>query len=164
MNRTEALEILKKQDSPSAPSPWFMQNFISKYINNKIETAQSEDLSNLSSDTLAKLEKSDPISQEINRKLVKPLQVAGIAANDIRQVGGIALTGQFSFLDREKFHKDNKTYKDFPPLPESWKTEHNSPKPNTQETQTNHDPANNTHDGPYRDWETGGSGVVKSNI
>jgi hypothetical protein len=86
MDSIEALEILKKQDNSSAPSPWFMQNFIAKYINNKIETAQSEDLSNLSSDTLAKLEKSDPISQEINRKLVKPLQVAGaLDATDMQK-------------------------------------------------------------------------------
>ncbi|MEB3315004.1 MAG: hypothetical protein VKK32_02180, partial [Candidatus Melainabacteria bacterium] len=38
-----------------------------------------------------------------------------------KQVGGIALTGQFSFIDRKEFHERNKTYKDFPELPESWK-------------------------------------------
>lgn len=130
---------------------------------------------------LAQLEQSDPISQKINRELVKPLQkamatyakdtkkaaqnendkgnhteaskltrLASTAAKDTGEVGGIALTGQFSFIDPErslvdkdfdqgKFHKDNKTYKDFPELPESWKTEPKQTEPNTSQTAQNHE-------------------------
>lgn len=134
---------------------------------------------------LAQLEQSDPISQKINRELAKRDDFknskdpkTGKEEHD-KQVGGIALNGQFSSIDpkitkahaeaivkaeekaketgqpltdRErslinkdfdqgKFHKENQTYKDFPPLPENWKTESNSPNATTDEIQTNYDPA-----------------------
>jgi len=98
---------------------------------------------------LAQLEQSDPISQEINRDLAKRDDFknstdpeTGKEEHD-KQVGGIALTGQFSFIDRKEYHEKNKTYEHFPPLPDSWKTESNSLKPNTQETQMNN-PVNST--------------------
>ncbi|MFM7457886.1 MAG: hypothetical protein ACKO3R_04400 [bacterium] len=98
----------------------------------------------------AQLEQSDPISQKINRELAQRDDFknskdpkTGKEEHD-KQVGGIALTGQFSFIDRKAFHEKNETYKDFPPLPEHWKTEPHSPNATTDEIQTNHDPANNT--------------------
>ncbi|MBU6196688.1 MAG: hypothetical protein KGO93_03855 [Cyanobacteria bacterium REEB446] len=99
---------------------------------------------------LGQLEQSDPISQKINRELAQRDDFknskdpkTGKEEHD-KQVGGIALTGQLSFIDRKDFHERNQTYKDFPELPESWKTEPDSPKTTTQETQTNHNPVSNT--------------------
>jgi hypothetical protein len=131
---------------------------IQNYINNRVQISQQLNLLPELLDTafsydksvLAQLEQSDPISQEINRDLANRDDFknstdpeTGKEEHD-KQVGGIALTGQFSFIDRKEYHEKNKTYKDFPPLPESWKTESNSLKPNTQETQMNHNPANST--------------------
>jgi hypothetical protein len=163
MDSKEALEILskpttKKQDNSASPSPWFIQNYIKSgdlknklldnntsqdfiidYINSRIKIAQRNDLSNLAShDTRADLEQSNLISKTVNSKLGNHFKDSEKQKD--KQVGGIALTGQFSFIDREQFHEKNQTYKDFPPLPESWKTESNSPKTTTQETQTNHNP------------------------
>ena len=105
---------------------------------------------------LAQLEQSDPTSQKINRELAKRDDFknskdpkTGKEEHD-KQVGGIALTGQFSFIDPErslvnkkfdqgKFHKENQTYKDFPPLPENWKTEPKQTEPNTSQTAQNHE-------------------------
>ena len=77
---------------------------------------------------LGQLEQSDQTSQKINRELAQRDDFknskdpkTGKEEND-KQVGGIALTGQFSFIDRKDFHERHQTYKDFPPLPESWKT------------------------------------------
>jgi hypothetical protein len=167
MDSKEALEILskpttKKQDNSASPSPWFIQNYIKSgdlknklldnntsqdfiidYINSRIKIAQRNDLSNLAiHDTRADLEQSNLISKTVNSKLGNHFKDSEEQKD--KQVGGIALTGQFSFIDRKEYHEKNKTYKDFPPLPESWKTESNSLKPNTQETQMNHNPANST--------------------
>ena len=76
---------------------------------------------------LGQLEQSDPTSQKINRELAQRDDFknskdpkTGKEEND-KQVGEIALTGQFSFIDRKDFHEKHQTYKDFLPLPESWK-------------------------------------------
>jgi hypothetical protein len=130
---------------------------IQNYINNRVQISQQLNLLPELLDTafsydksvLAQLEQSDPISQEINRDLAKRDDFknstdpeTGKEEHD-KQVGGIALTGQFSFIDRKEYHEKNKTYEHFPPLPDSWKTESNSLKPNTQETQMNN-PVNST--------------------
>lgn len=161
----EALKILsklttEKQDNSSFPSPWFIQNYIQSkdlrnkllddntsqdfiidYINSRIKMAQREDLSNLASnDTRTDLEQSNLISKTINSKLGNHFK--GSEEQKDKQVGGIALTGQLSFIDRKDFHERNQTYKDFPELPESWKTEPKQTASNTNQTSPNHESTN----------------------
>jgi hypothetical protein len=141
---------------------------IQNYINNRVQISQQLNLLPELLDTafsydksvLAQLEQSDPISQEINRDLAKRDDFknstdpeTGKEEHD-KQVGGIPLVAQCSLRDREAFHKRNKTYKDFPPLPESWKSEPNSATTTTQETQMNHNPANSTQQATVEAAET----------
>jgi hypothetical protein len=126
---------------------------VQNYINNSVQISQQLDLLpelidkafSYDNNVLAKFEQSDPSTTHTNKQLAAKeylqnrTNASGEKEND-KQVGEIALTGQFSFIDRKEFHEKNKTYKDFPELPESWKTESNSPKTTTQETQTNHNP------------------------
>jgi hypothetical protein len=122
---------------------------VEELLNASITDKDSSEAETEKESILAQLEQSDPISQEINRDLAKRDDFknstdpeTGKEEHD-KQVGGIALTGQFSFIDRKEYHEKNKTYEHFPPLPDSWKTESNSLKPNTQETQMNN-PVNST--------------------
>jgi hypothetical protein len=123
---------------------------VDELLNASITDKDSSEAETEKESILGQLEQSDPISQKINRDLAKRDDFqnsknpqTGEEEHD-KQVGGIALTGQFSFIDRKEYHGKNKTYEHFPPLPDSWKTESNSLKPNTQETQMNHNPANST--------------------
>ncbi|MFM7457185.1 MAG: hypothetical protein ACKO3R_00790 [bacterium] len=94
---------------------------------------------------LAQLEQSDPTSQKSNRELAEQDDFKNSKDPEIgkekhdEQVGGIPLTGQFSFIDRKEFHEKNQTYKDFPELPKSWKTEPKQTEPNTSQTAQNHE-------------------------
>jgi hypothetical protein len=122
---------------------------VDELLNASITDKDSSEAETEKESILGQLEQSDPISQKINRDLAKRDDFknstdpeTGKEEHD-KQVGGIALVAQCSFRDREAFHKRNKTYKDFPELPDSWKTESNSLKPNTQETQMNN-PVNST--------------------
>lgn len=129
---------------------------VQNYINNRVQISQQLNLLPELLDTafsydknaIARFEQSDPSTIYTNKQLAEEYlqnktNASGEKEND-KQVGGIALTGQFSFIDRKEFHEKNKTYQDFPPLPENWKTEPDSPKTTTQETQTNHNPVSNT--------------------
>jgi hypothetical protein len=126
---------------------------IENYINSRVKISQQLDLLprlmnegfSYENNLKGALEQSSPSSIHTNRQLAKTEHLQNTTNNSgkekhDKQVGEIALTGQFSFIDRKEFHEKNKTYKDFPELPESWKTESNSPKTTTQETQTNHNP------------------------
>ena len=130
---------------------------VESYINSRVKISQQIDLLprlmnkgfSYENNLKGALEQSNQSSIHTNTQLAETKHLQNTTNNSgkeehDKQVGGIALTGQFSFIDREKFHEKNQTYKDFPPLPESWKTESNSPKTTTQETQTNHNPVSNT--------------------
>jgi len=131
---------------------------IESYINSRIEISQQIDLLprlmnkgfSYENNLKGSLEQSTQSSLHANRQLAETKHLQNRTNNSgkeehDKQVGGIALTGQFSFIDRKEFHERNKTYKDFPELPESWKaaekaTETN-PKtitPQTIEAATNH--------------------------
>jgi hypothetical protein len=129
---------------------------IQNYINNRVQISQQLNLLPELLDTafsydknvIARFEQSDPATTDTNKQVAEEYlqnktNASGEKENN-KQVGGIALTGQFSFIDRKEYHEKNKTYKDFPPLPESWKSEPNSATTTTQETQMNHNPANST--------------------
>ena len=129
---------------------------VQNYINNRVQISQQLNLLPELLDTafsydknaIARFEQSDRSTTYTNKQLAEEYlqnktNASGEKEND-KQVGGIALTGQFSFIDRKEYHERNETYKDFPPLPESWKaaqpTETN-PKtitPQTIEAATNH--------------------------
>ncbi|MFZ4084066.1 MAG: hypothetical protein ACOYK1_00810 [Vampirovibrionia bacterium] len=129
------------------------------YINNRVQISQQLNLLpelididkafSYDKNVIARFEQSDPATTNTNQQLATKeylqnrTNASGEEEHD-KQVGGIALTGQFSFIDRKEYHEKNETYKDFPPLPESWKPEPNSATTTTQETQTNHNPANST--------------------
>jgi hypothetical protein len=126
---------------------------IENYINSRVKISQQIDLLprlmnksfSYENNLKGALEQSNQSSIHTNRQLAETKHLQNTTNNSgkeehDKQVGGIAITGQFSFIDRKDFHEKNQTYKDFPPLPESWKTESNSPKTTTQETQTNHNP------------------------
>ena len=132
---------------------------IENYINSRVKISQQLDLLprlmnkdfSYENNLKGALEQSSPSSIHTNKQLAETEHLQNTTNNSgkekhDKQVGGIALTGQFSFIDRKDFHEKNQTYKDFPELPKDkdWETKSNSPKPNTQETLTNHDPANNT--------------------
>jgi|LakMenEpi08Jun12_1017391.scaffolds.fasta_scaffold00009_22 hypothetical protein len=130
---------------------------VQNYINNRVQINQQLNLLpelidkafSYDNNVLAGFEQSDPSTTHTNKQLAAKeylqnrTNASGEEEHD-KQVGGIALTGQFSFIDRKEYHERNKTYEDFPPLPESWKSESNSATTTTQETQINHNPANTT--------------------
>lgn len=130
---------------------------VQNYINSRVKISQQIDLLprlmnkgfSYENNLKGALEQSNQSSIHTNTQLAETKHLQNTTNNSgkeehDKQVGGIALTGQFSFIDRKEFHERNKTYKDFPPLPENWKTEPDSPKTTTQETQTNHNPVSNT--------------------
>ena len=130
---------------------------VESYINSRVKISQQIDLLprlmnkgfSYENNLKGALEQSNQSSIHTNTQLAETKHLQNTTNNSgkeehDKQVGGIALTGQFSFIDRKEFHERNKTYKDFPPLPENWKTEPDSPKTTTQETQTNHNPVSNT--------------------
>ena len=130
---------------------------VQNYINSRIQISQQLNMLpelidkafSYDNNVLAGFEQSDPSTTHTNKQLAAKeyLQNRTNASREEehdKQVDGIALTGQFSFIDRKDFHERNQTYEDFPALPDSWKTESNSPKTTTQETQMNHNPANST--------------------
>jgi hypothetical protein len=139
---------------------------VQNYINSRIQISQQLNMLpelidkafSYDNNVLAGFEQSDPFTTHTNKQLAEEyLQNRTNASeekeND-KQVGGIALTGQFSFIDRKGYHGRNETYKDFPPLPESWKSEPNSATTTTQETQMNHNPANSTQQATVEAAET----------
>jgi len=76
---------------------------IHKYIEEKIAVSNDPNLHKLrNGNNDAQLEQSDPISQEINRELAK--------RDGVESSMGIALTGQFSFIDRKDYHIESSTY------------------------------------------------------
>ena len=107
---------------------------VQNYINNRVQISQQLDLLpelidkafSYDNNVLAKFEQSDPSTTHTNKQLAAKeylqnrTNASGEKEND-KQVGGIAFAGQFSFIDRKEYHERNGTYKDFPPLPESWK-------------------------------------------
>ncbi|MEB3314669.1 MAG: hypothetical protein VKK32_00440 [Candidatus Melainabacteria bacterium] len=106
---------------------------VQNYINNRVQISQQLNLLPELLDTafsydknaIARFEQSDPSTIYTNKQLAEEYlqnktNASGEKEND-KQAGGIALTGQFSFIDRKDFHERHQTYKDFPPLPESWK-------------------------------------------
>jgi hypothetical protein len=127
---------------------------IQNYINNRVQISQQLNLLpelidkafSYDKNVIARFEQSDPATTDTNKELAAKeylqnrTNASGEEEHD-KQVGGIALAGQFSFIDRKGYHEENKTYKDFPTLPESWKSEPNSATTTTQETQMNHEPA-----------------------
>jgi hypothetical protein len=139
---------------------------VQNYINNRVQISQQLNLVpelidkafSYDNNVLARFEQSDPSTTHTNKQLAEEYlqnrtNASGEKEND-KQVGGIALTGQFSFIDRKEYHEKNETYKDFPPLPESWKSESNSATTTTQETQINHNPANTTQKATAKAAET----------
>jgi hypothetical protein len=140
---------------------------VQNYINNRVQISQQLDLLpelidkafSYDNNVLAKFEQSDPSTTHTNKQLAAKeylqnrTNASGEKEND-KQVGGIAFAGQFSFIDRKEYHERNGTYKDFPPLPESWKSEPNSATTTTQETQMNHNPANSTQQATVEAAET----------
>ena len=106
---------------------------VQNYINNRVQISQQLNLLpelldpafSYDKNAIARFEQSDPPTIYTNKQLAEEYlqnktNASGEQEND-KQVGGIALTGQFSFIDRKDFHEKKQTYKDFPPLPESWK-------------------------------------------
>jgi hypothetical protein len=106
---------------------------VQNYINNRVQISQQLNLLPELLDTafsydknaIARFEQSDPSTIYTNKQLAEEYlqnktNASGEQEND-KQADGIALTGQFSFIDRKDFHERHQTYKDFPPLPESWK-------------------------------------------
>jgi len=125
---------------------------IENYISSRIKISQQIDLLprlmnegfSYENNLKGSLEQSNQSSIHTNRQLAETKYLQNTTNNSgkkehDKQVGGIALTGQFSFIDRKEFHERNKTYKDFPPLPESWKTEPKQTEPNTSQTAQNHE-------------------------
>jgi hypothetical protein len=128
---------------------------IESYISSKIEISQQIDLLprlmnkgfSYENNLKGALEQSNQSSIHTNRQLAETKHLQNTTNNSgkeehDKQVGGIALTGQLSFIDRKDFHERNQTYKDFPPLPEGWKTEPKQTASNTNQTSPNHESTN----------------------